>query len=71
METFRPSVGFVDRTMYNIRSYEQSRNRRMKRIQTFLQSRPGVCLLSAAGILMGILNLMGMAWMLLSPDTCL
>jgi hypothetical protein len=71
MDNFKPSIDFVDRTMNDIRSYDATRRSRKERMNAFLQSKPALYLLSAAGALLGMMNLIGMAWTLLSPATCL
>ena len=71
MDNFKPSIDFVDRTMNDIRSCEAAVRQRKERMQAFLLSKPAFYLLSAAGALLGIMNLIGMAWTLIAPGTCL
>jgi hypothetical protein len=71
MDNFKPSIDFVDRTMNDIRSCEAAARQRKERMNAFLLSKPALYLLSAAGALLGILNLIGMAWTLIAPTTCL
>jgi hypothetical protein len=71
MNNFKPSNDFVSRTMKDIRSYEAATRQRKERMHAFLISKPAFYLLSAAGLLLGILNLLGMAWTLIAPATCL
>jgi hypothetical protein len=71
MDNFKPSIDFVDRTMDEVRSCEAAMRRRKERMNAFLLSRPAFYLLSAAGALLGMINLIGMAWTLLAPSTCL
>jgi hypothetical protein len=71
MDNFKPSIDFVDRTMKDIRSCEAAAKRRKERMNAFLLSKPAFYLLPAAGALLAIMNLIGMAWVLISPATCL
>jgi hypothetical protein len=71
MNNFNPSNDFVTRTMDDIRSYEIVSRHRKEQMNAFLLSKPAFYLLSAAGALFGIINLIGMAWTLISPAICL
>jgi hypothetical protein len=71
MESYKPSNDFVARIMKDVRSYEAAARQHQERMNAFLFSKPAFYLLSAAGALFGILNLIGMAWTLISPATCL
>ena len=71
MDNFKPSIDFVEKTMDDVRSYEAATRRRKERLNAFLVSKPAFYLLSAAGALLAMLNLVGMTWTLLSPATCL
>ena len=71
MDNFKPSIDFVDRTMKDIRSYEAAARQRKEKMHAFLLSKPAFYLLSAAGVLLGMMNLIGMAWTLISPTACL
>jgi hypothetical protein len=71
MDNFKPSIDFVDRTMNDIRSYEAAARQRKDRMNAFLLSKPAFYLLTTTGALLAILNLIGMAWTLISPATCL
>ena len=68
MINFEPSEDFVSGTMSAIRRYELQASPAEK--GSFLVSRPVLSLLSAGGILLGILNLIRMAMNLLSPALC-
>jgi hypothetical protein len=71
MDNFKPSIDFVDRTMKDIRCYDAAARLRKERMNAFLLSKPAFYLLSAAGVLLGMVNLIGMAWTLIAPATCL
>ena len=70
MEDFKPSAGFVSRTMEEIRAYERERRDREDRLNAFLLSKRMRFALSAAAILLGMLNLIRIASMLISPALC-
>jgi len=71
MGTYKPSGDFVQRTMEEIRSFETAMSRKRERSDAFLRSKPVLCALSAGGVLLGILNLVRMALILISPAACL
>jgi len=66
MSDFKPSDSFVPRVMNDIRTYEMGVNH----ASAFVLSRPVFSILSAAGILLGIFNLIRMALILISPVLC-
>jgi hypothetical protein len=71
MDDFKPSADFVSRTMEEIRSYEKDLDNKRDRLNAFLLSRQMRFALSAAAVLLGILNLIRMASILISPALCL
>ncbi len=70
MDDFKPSADFVSRTMSHIRSYEQEVSNKKERVHSFLVSRSGRFVLLTAGILFGMLNILGMISLWLSPAVC-
>ena len=71
MGDFKPSGTFVTRVMNDIRAYEEDTGIQAGRVKAFVLSRPVLSILSAAGILLGIFNVVRMALILLSPALCL
>jgi hypothetical protein len=71
MDEFKPSANFISRTMEEIRSYEKDLDNKRDRLNAFLLSRQMRFALSAAAVLLGILNLIRMASILISPALCL
>jgi hypothetical protein len=69
MNVFKPSGDFVARTMKKIRSYEAARNREKE--QAMLLPKPAYYALSAAAVVLGILNLVRTVWTLIAPTPCL
>ncbi len=70
MDDFRPSTDFVERTMENIRSYEREIIAQRERIDAFLLSKSGRFVLVAAGILLGIVNILRVVSIFVSPTVC-
>jgi hypothetical protein len=71
METFEPSNDFVGRVMTHVREYECEKCREKERLNAFIFSKPVVMTLSAAGLVLGIINTLRMALILLTPSLCL
>jgi hypothetical protein len=71
MDSFKPSGDFVARTMQKISFYETGIIRDKERANAVPFSMPAVFALSAGGVLLGILNLVRMAWTLIAPAACL
>jgi hypothetical protein len=71
MDNFKPSGDFVARTMQQIRSYETETIGDCERTNAVPLSLPAVLILSAGGVLLGILNLVRMAWTWVAPAVCL
>jgi hypothetical protein len=70
MSDFKPSDSFVSRVMNGIRTYEIGVNNKSQDMGAFVFSRPVFSILSVAGILLGIFNLIRMALILISPALC-
>lgn len=70
MTDFTPSPKFTAQTMAEIRRYEAQLQSRRNRADAFLQSKPGILILSAGGTLFGLLNLLRLASTLLFPALC-
>ena len=71
MVDFKPSANFATRVMEDIYSYETEISRKRTRIDLFLLSRPALSVLSAGGVLFGLLNLIRMTLILIAPSACL
>ena len=71
MDDFKPSCDFVSRTMDDVRQYEMAINKPRERMNAFLLWKPAFLLLAAGGILLGAAHLIEMAWLLISPASCL
>jgi hypothetical protein len=71
MEDFKPSDNFVHRTMEDIRAFEKERSKERERLRAFLLLKQVRFALYAGGILLGVLNLIRMASVLISPALCL
>jgi hypothetical protein len=71
MNDFNPSDSFVSRVMNDIRTYEIDTSHQRERVSAFVFSKPVFSILSAAGILLGILNIVRIAQILISPAMCL
>jgi hypothetical protein len=69
MDHFEPSGNFVSRVMNSVQAYETGLKH--ERMNAFLLSKPALSILSAGGILLGIVNLVRMASTLLFPSLCL
>ncbi len=70
MNGFKPSGTFVTRVMADVRAYEATIRRDNAHIKAHLFSKPTLCALSAAGALLGILNVVRIASILVSPAFC-
>jgi len=71
MSDFEPSGNFVPRVMNDIRAYEADAGSRSECMRAFILSRPGISILSAVGIVFGLLNIVRIAMILVSPASCL
>jgi hypothetical protein len=71
MEDFKPSENFVAKVMRDVRLYEAETSKERKRLESFLFSKPVFSILTAGGILLGVINLVRIALILISPATCL
>jgi hypothetical protein len=71
MEIFRPSGNFVVRIMEDVRSYETSLSKEREHLDAFLLSKPVFSILTAGGIMLGLINLVRIALILISPASCL
>ena len=71
MGDFEPSDNFVARVMQDVRFYEAAAGREQKQLDSFLLSKPVFSFLTAGGILLGVINLIRMASILISPSPCL
>jgi hypothetical protein len=71
MDSFKPSADFVARTMERVRSYETAMIKEKVQTNESLLSKPLLFALSAGGVLLGILNIVRMAWSLIAPAACL
>ena len=69
MPDFKPSADFVARTMKDIRSYEKELMQR-ERLDAFLSSKPMIFVLSASGVLLGIINFARIVSTLIFPTPC-
>jgi hypothetical protein len=70
MKDFEPSDGFVSRVMADIEAHEASRRPAAARAEIFLLSRPVRYAFSAAGILLGIVNIFRMVSAFIAPALC-
>lgn len=70
MKKFEPSRNFVSRVMQDVRAYEASRNPDASWSRMFLSTRFARYALSAAGGLLGIINLVRIYLTLFSPVVC-
>jgi hypothetical protein len=71
MEDFRPSDNFVAQVMQDVRFHEAATGKERKHLDSFLLSKPVFSILTAGGILLGVINLIRIALILLSPAPCL
>jgi hypothetical protein len=71
MDDFKPSATFVSRTMEEIRSYEREMGNKRDRLNVFLLSRHMRFALSVGAVLLGMLNLIRIASILITPTLCL
>lgn len=71
MNGFNPSDDFVSRVMGDVRNYEIEKNRQMESVSAFVFSKPVFSILSAAGILLGVFNVLRIAQILIAPVSCL
>ncbi len=70
MKEFEPSRNFVSRVMQDVRAYEASKNQDASWSQMFLSTPLARYALSAAGGLLGIINLVRIYLTLFSPAVC-
>ena len=70
MSNFRPSDSFVTRVMNNVRAYEAGIANQSRRGSAFVLSSPVFSILYAGGLLLGMLNIIRMALILISPAIC-
>jgi hypothetical protein len=71
MVDFKPSTHFAAKVMEDIHSYETAIARKRERMDGFLLSKPALSILSAGGVLFGLLNLIRMTLILIAPSACL
>jgi hypothetical protein len=71
MEDFKPSGSFVANVMREVRIYEASTREEKRRLDSFLLSKPVFSILAAGGVLFGVINLVRMALIVISPAACL
>jgi len=71
MANFSSSGDFVNRVMNSVRKYESTASHRADRFHLLLFARPAIVTLSAAGLLLGIWNVLRIALILLSPSVCM
>jgi hypothetical protein len=71
MEDFKPSDNFVARVMQDVRFCEAATGNERKHMESFLFSKPVFSILTAGGILLGVINLVRIASILISPAPCL
>ena len=71
MDDFEPSPNFVSRTMDSIRKYESAMTAQREGSKILALSKPVFAMLSAAGILLGIFNIIRMSLILISPALCM
>jgi hypothetical protein len=70
MDSFNPSPDFTVCTMKAVRRYETELQLKKNHAQAFLQSKAGFLILSAGGVLFGLINLIRLASTLLFPALC-
>jgi hypothetical protein len=70
MANFSPSPDFTFRTMQEVRRCEAELQLKKNHAQDFLHSKAGFIILSAAGALFGLINLIRLASTLLFPALC-
>jgi hypothetical protein len=70
MRDFEPTDKFVSRVMADIHAYEASRRFNKTRLEVLLFSRPVRYALSAGGVLLGIVNIIRIAFVFISPALC-
>jgi hypothetical protein len=70
MQEFEPSRNFIAKVMEDVRAYEASRNVDVSWSRMFLSTRSARYALSAAGGLLGIINLVRIYLTLFSPVVC-
>jgi hypothetical protein len=71
MDSFKPSGNFVARIMAEVQSYEKEKGHEIARHGMLLNSKAMISILSAGGILLGVLNVIRFAFILISPAWCL
>ncbi len=71
MDEFKPSIDFSTRIMAEVQCYEMELNQKMKRMDRLLHSKLVLSVLSATGVLFGVINLIRLASILLAPAQCL
>lgn len=70
MKEFEPSGNFVHRVMRDVRDYEATRTPAFSRSRLFLSTKAARYALSAAGALIGIMNVIRIYLTLFSPALC-
>jgi hypothetical protein len=70
MDRYEPSCDFTTRIMAQIRSYEAA-IREKESANAAILSQPALMALSAGSVLLGIWNLVRIAWVLIAPTACL
>jgi len=70
MRDFEPADNFVPRVMAAVQAYEASRRLDTTRKEALLLSRPLRYALSAAGVMLAIVNIVRMASTFIAPALC-
>jgi hypothetical protein len=71
MGDYEPSNNFTTRIMAEIRVYEDALSHAGKHNYRLQLSKPALTVLTAGGVLLGIVNLIRFASILISPALCL
>lgn len=70
MKEFKPSPDFVSRVMEDVRAYEAARTPYPSRLRLFLSTKAARYVLTSAGALLGLINLIRMYLTIFSPALC-
>jgi hypothetical protein len=70
MKAFKPSHNFVSRVMDDVRAYEATRTPYPLSLRLFLSTKVARYALTAAGALLGLINLIRMYLTIFSPVMC-
>jgi hypothetical protein len=70
MKAFKPSDNFVSRVMEDVRAYEATRTHYPLRVRLFLSTRVARYVLTSAGAILGLINLIRMYLAVFSPVMC-